>query len=47
MIARRPDLYRPLIESLEPVRWYDTRGYPTTWAEEERTRHREKIRTSE
>ena len=47
MIARRPDLYRPLIESLEPVRWYDTRGYPTTWAEEERARHREKIRTSE
>ncbi len=47
MIARRPDLYRPLIESSEPVRWYDAKGYPTTWAEEERARHREEIRTSE
>ena len=47
MIARRPDLYRPLIESLEPIRWYDAEGYPTTWAEEERARHREEIRTPE
>ena len=47
MIARRPDLYRPLIESLEPVRWYDAKGYPTSWAEEERARHREEIKTSE
>ncbi len=47
MIARRPDLYRPLLESLEPVRWYDAQGYPTSWAEEERARHREEIRTPE
>ena len=47
MIARRPDLYRPLIESLEPIRWYDAKGYPTPWAKEERDCHREKIRTSD
>ena len=45
MIARRPDLYHPLIESFEPVRWYDEKGYPTRWAEEERARHREEIST--
>ena len=46
MIARRTDLYRPLIESLEPTSWYDEKGYPTQWAEQERARHREEISTS-
>lgn len=40
MLARRPDLYGPLLESNEPVRWYDDEGYPTEWAEQKREEFR-------
>ena len=36
MLGRRPDLYGPLLESTEPVRWYDEKGYPSEWAEQKR-----------
>ncbi len=46
ILGRRPDLYGPLLESIEPVRWYDERGYPTVFAEQEREALVERVNRS-
>ncbi len=46
MLGRRPDLYGPLLESIEPDRWYDEQGYPTEWAEQKRAELRADINSS-
>jgi hypothetical protein len=46
MLGRRTDLYGPLLESIEPDRWYDKRGYPTEWAEQKRAELQADINSS-